>query len=93
MKPSNNEKKDEPGPGEYALILVLVLVVVISSLMILGPIAGNIFSNVNSSLCGICGTTIAITETSVSITPGAHDTSIGDQLAQIDQALKQSLGK
>ena len=45
----------EKGPGlvEYALILVLVAIVVIAALMILGPIIGNVFSKVNSSLSGV----------------------------------------
>ena len=42
----------EMGQGlvEYALILVLVAIVVIAALMILGPIIGNVFSKLNSSL-------------------------------------------
>ena len=42
----------EKGQGlvEYALILVLVAIVVIAALMILGPLIGNVFSKVNSSL-------------------------------------------
>ena len=38
----------EEGQGlvEYALILVLVAVVVIAILLLLGPVVGNIFSNV-----------------------------------------------
>jgi pilus assembly protein Flp/PilA len=42
----------EKGQGlvEYALILVLVAIVVIAALMILGPIIGNVFSSINSSL-------------------------------------------
>ena len=42
----------EKGQGlvEYALILVLVAIVVIAALMILGPIIGNVFSRINSSL-------------------------------------------
>ena len=45
----------EKGQGlvEYALILVLVATVVIAALMILGPIIGNVFSKVNSSLSGV----------------------------------------
>ncbi len=45
----------EKGQGlvEYALILVLVAIVVIAALMILGPIIGNVFSKVNSSLGGV----------------------------------------
>jgi pilus assembly protein Flp/PilA len=42
----------EKGQGlvEYALILVLVAIVVIAALMILGPIIGGVFSQINSSL-------------------------------------------
>jgi pilus assembly protein Flp/PilA len=42
----------EKGQGlvEYALILVLVAIVVIAVLVILGPIIGNVFSELNSSL-------------------------------------------
>jgi pilus assembly protein Flp/PilA len=44
----------ERGQGlvEYALILVLVAIVVIAVLMILGPVIGNVFSTINSSLVG-----------------------------------------
>ena len=35
---------------EYALILVLVAIVVIAALMVLGPIIGNVFTKINSSL-------------------------------------------
>ena len=47
-----NLKKQEKGQGlvEYALILVLVAIVVIGALMILGPVIGNVFTKVNSSL-------------------------------------------
>lgn len=50
-----NLKKQEKGQGlvEYALILVLVAIVVIAALMILGPIIGNVFSKINSSLGGL----------------------------------------
>jgi pilus assembly protein Flp/PilA len=42
----------EKGQGlvEYALILVLVAIVVIAVLMVLGPVIGNVFSTINSSL-------------------------------------------
>ena len=48
----SSKKKNEKGQGlvEYALILVLVAIVVIAALMILGPIIGNVFSKVNTSL-------------------------------------------
>ena len=47
----------EKGQGlvEYALILVLVAIVVIAALMILGPIIGNVFSTINSSLTNFAG--------------------------------------
>ena len=42
---------------EYALILVLVAVVVIAVLLILGPVIGNVFTKINSTLAphGIAG--------------------------------------
>jgi pilus assembly protein Flp/PilA len=42
----------EKGQGlvEYALILVLVAIVVIAILMLLGPIIGNVFSNIVNAL-------------------------------------------
>ncbi len=42
----------EEGQGivEYALILVLVAVVVIAILLLLGPIIGNVFSNIVNSM-------------------------------------------
>ncbi len=45
----------EKGQGlvEYALILVLVAIVVIAALMILGPVIGNAFSTINSSLSSV----------------------------------------
>ena len=44
----------EKGQGlvEYALILVLVAVVVIVVLTLLGPIIGNVFSQINEGLQG-----------------------------------------
>jgi pilus assembly protein Flp/PilA len=38
------------GLVEYALILVLVVLVVFVTLLIFGPMLGNIFSGINSSL-------------------------------------------
>ena len=38
------------GLVEYAMILALVAIVVIAALMILGPIIGNVFSTINTSL-------------------------------------------
>jgi pilus assembly protein Flp/PilA len=43
-------KEQGQGLVEYALILVLVAIVVIAALMILGPMIGNAFSAINSSL-------------------------------------------
>ncbi len=42
----------EKGQGlvEYALILVLIAVVVIAILVVLGPIIGNVFSDIANSL-------------------------------------------
>jgi pilus assembly protein Flp/PilA len=42
----------EEGQGlvEYALILVLVAIVVIAILFLLGPIVGNVFSNIVKNL-------------------------------------------
>jgi pilus assembly protein Flp/PilA len=39
---------EERGQGlvEYALILVLVAIVVIAILLLVGPIVGNVFSNI-----------------------------------------------
>jgi pilus assembly protein Flp/PilA len=47
--------KKEKGQGlvEYALILVLVAIVVIAALMIMGPMIGNTFSKINSSLSNV----------------------------------------
>ena len=45
----------EEGQGlvEYALILVLIAVVVIAILLLLGPVVGNVFSNITyvMSMC------------------------------------------
>ena len=42
----------EEGQGlvEYALILVLVAIVVIAVLVILGPVVGNLYSNIVQAL-------------------------------------------
>jgi pilus assembly protein Flp/PilA len=42
----------EKGQGlvEYALILVLVAIVVIAILLLLGPVIGNVFSNIVGNL-------------------------------------------
>lgn len=46
------ELRNEKGQGlvEYALILVLVAMVVIAVLLLLGPVIGNAFSRIESSL-------------------------------------------
>jgi pilus assembly protein Flp/PilA len=43
------------GLVEYALILVLVAIVVIAALMILGPVIGNTFSTINTSIASVPG--------------------------------------
>jgi len=54
LKPRSRNQTPKKGQGlvEYALILVLVAIVVIAVLAILGPIVGNVFSSLNSSLIG-----------------------------------------
>jgi pilus assembly protein Flp/PilA len=44
--------RKEAGQGlvEYALILVMVTIVVFAALLLLGPVIGNVFSTINSSL-------------------------------------------
>ena len=44
----------ERGQGlvEYALILVLVAVVVIAVLTLLGPLVGQVFSDINAAMAG-----------------------------------------
>jgi pilus assembly protein Flp/PilA len=72
MHSFTSRKKNQRGQGlvEYALILVLVAIVVIAALMILGPIIGNVFSKVNSSLSGVGGEPI-VPPTAVACTPGS----------------------
>jgi pilus assembly protein Flp/PilA len=74
MNSSFFPKKHEKGQGlvEYALILVLVAIVVIAALMILGPIIGNVFSKVNSSLSTVStgGSAVVVNTAIVSCTPG-----------------------
>lgn len=55
---TRKQKPDgERGQGlvEYALILVLVAVAVIVALTLLGPVVGNVFSNIVNSFAGIGG--------------------------------------
>jgi pilus assembly protein Flp/PilA len=61
----------EEGQGlvEYALILVLVAIVVIAILLILGPVVGNVFSNIVVNLTrggGGGGQTVEITSFNIS---------------------------
>lgn len=55
----NTHRGHRPARGqglvEYALILVLVAIVVIAALMILGPIIGNTFSTINTSIASVPG--------------------------------------
>ena len=46
----SNKQEEGQGLVEYALILVLVSVVVLGVLLILGPIIGNVFTEINSTL-------------------------------------------
>lgn len=48
---SPNEKAQ--GLVEYAFILVLVAIVVIAALLLLGPMIGDTFSKMNSSLSSL----------------------------------------
>ncbi len=45
-----SQKERGQGLVEYALILVMVAIVVIAALLVLGPVIGNTFSMINSSL-------------------------------------------
>ena len=44
--------QSEKGQGlvEYALILVLVAMIVVAILLLLGPVVGNVFSNIVSMI-------------------------------------------
>ena len=71
---SSSKKKNQKGQGlvEYALILVLVAIVVIAALLILGPIIGEVFSSVNSSLSSVgMGSEVIVPPTAVVCTPGS----------------------
>lgn len=48
-----SQKEKGQGLVEYALILVMVSIVVIAVLMVLGPVIGNTFSMINTSLSGV----------------------------------------
>jgi pilus assembly protein Flp/PilA len=45
-----SQKEKGQGLVEYAFILVLVAIVVLVALLVLGPVIGNTFSLINSSL-------------------------------------------
>jgi pilus assembly protein Flp/PilA len=45
-----SQKEKGQGLVEYAFILVLVAIVVLVALLVLGPVVGNTFSLINSSL-------------------------------------------
>ena len=47
----------EEGQGlvEYALILVLVAIVVLAILLLLGPVVGNVFSNITYIMTNVRG--------------------------------------
>ena len=47
------EKEAGQGLVEYALILVMVAIVVIAILLILGPVVGNLFSTVTTSISNL----------------------------------------
>jgi pilus assembly protein Flp/PilA len=48
-----SKKENGQGLVEYALILVLVAIVVIVALLVLGPVIGNSFSMINTSLSNV----------------------------------------
>jgi hypothetical protein len=71
---------------QFSLILVLVAVVIISTLVLLGPVFGNTFSTINSSLsCVDCAAPTPPSSLASSQLP------VQDQLTLIDQALSQSM--
>jgi pilus assembly protein Flp/PilA len=51
------QQEKAQGLVEYALILVLVAIVVIGILLLLGPVVGNVFSNVTQTLLNPGGST------------------------------------
>jgi len=77
MHSLTSHKKHQKGQGlvEYALILVLVAIVVIAALMILGPIIGNVFSKVNSSLSNVSAGGGVVAPPIASCTPGSASAS------------------
>ena len=73
---SSSKSKKERGQGlvEYSLILVLVAIVVIGALTVLGPIIGNVFTDINSSI-------------STAGTSNGGETGINDNQNQPSQSL------
>jgi len=65
FKKTRTPKEKGQGLVEYALILVLVSVVVLAVLFILGPVIGNVFTEVNSTL-----TTSGAAATAIPAGPG-----------------------
>jgi pilus assembly protein Flp/PilA len=47
------QKEKGQGLVEYAFILVLVAIVVLVAMLVLGPVIGNTFSMMNSSLAKV----------------------------------------
>lgn len=47
------EREKGQGLVEYAFILVMVAIVVLVALLVLGPVIGNAFSLINSSLSSL----------------------------------------
>ena len=68
----------EEGQGlvEYALILVLVAIVVIAILLLLGPVIGNVFSNVVVALQQEAGTPSPITHVSAGRYGGGNSNDV-----------------
>lgn len=74
MRHSFFKEKQQKGQGlvEYAMILVLVAIVVIGALMVLGPIIGNSFSTINSSLATVGSQVYSTTDGDTGITYYCH---------------------
>jgi pilus assembly protein Flp/PilA len=69
---------DEKGQGlvEYALILVLVAIVVIAILLMLGPVVGNVFSEVTAALLDPTSLGGPIVSVSAARTGGGHGNDV-----------------
>lgn len=68
----------EKGQGlvEYALILVLVAIVVIAILLILGPVIGNVFSDVTKALLNPGGATGPLVSATAERTGGGNGNDV-----------------